>query len=987
VPSWERLKELFEGLADLAPEERVAYLDRVCGSDASMRAEIQRLLDADEKAGSFMRVPAVHWTSSTASESPAVFSPGEKVAGRFRIIRFLGQGGMGQVYQAEDEVLGGLVALKTVRPEIASDKQTFERFKQEVRLAKEVTDENVCRVYDLDHHNVPPFITMELVEGETLSARLRREGKMTMAEALPLVQHMAHGLHAAHEKGIIHRDFKPGNVMLTRTDSGEALAKVTDFGLARTAECDNTSVPGKFTGTPGYMAPELLEGARATVASDIYALGLVVYEMVTGAKPGYQRLTEPAPSPRKQVPDLDEKWESAILQCLERDPSRRFSSAAEVVRAIRGETSRFDRMEDSIRRHPAALVASAVVITLIALVRFLLPPPIGSNQETELTQVTTDSGLSTYPAISPDGKWVAYASDRSGAGNLDIWIQQIGGGEPIRLTQDPSDDYDPAFSPDGTRIVFRSERDHGGIYLVSMTGGEAQLFARGGFGPRFSPDGKWIAYWTGSPGSGFVPGSSQIYLKALSGGAPQPFHPEFSANFWPIWSPDGKQVLFVGVRKEPGEGNRKGEDWWIEAVDWWIAAVDGGPARRTGAIRALHAHEFTAPVGQDFITPNIWDSSGRQVLFSATRKDSTNIWELPLSATSGQINGPPRRRTSGTGVELHASLAEESPGRLCYDSEVLHVDVRGMPIAANTGRLRGPMQKLTQGLSYAASPSISADGTRLAFTGFRSGKWTVRMRDLATRREKILASSDRNWLRARISPDGTKVAYVNYRDEMYLVDFSRDTTEKICDRCGPPTDFSADGQRLLLESLDPPENVMTIDLASRKNSSIVDHPAHPDWILYGGRFSPDGRWIAFHASVDRSLNKKIFITPVGDGHSIGETAWVPVTDGSNVDWHVSWSPDGNLVYFLSDRDGFRCIWGQRLNHLSKQPLGAPFAVQHFHRTSQSLRELDRVDVIGMAVVRGQMVFAVGELTGGIWLSEIKAGPESWLRWFRKRVPF
>jgi serine/threonine protein kinase len=121
-----------------------------------------------------MKVPAVKWTSSTDSVSPAVFSAGEKVAGRFRIVRFLGQGGMGQVYQAEDEVLGGFVALKAIRPEIASDEQTLERFKQEVRLAKEVTHDNVCRIFDLDHHNAPPFITMELLAGETLTVRLRK---------------------------------------------------------------------------------------------------------------------------------------------------------------------------------------------------------------------------------------------------------------------------------------------------------------------------------------------------------------------------------------------------------------------------------------------------------------------------------------------------------------------------------------------------------------------------------------------------------------------------------------------------------------------------------------------------------------------------------------------------------------------------------------------------------------------------------------------
>lgn len=255
MPSWDHLKELFDEVVDLSPDERAAYLDKLCGDDAALRAELQRLLDADEQAKSFMKMPAVKWTSSTDSLSPAVFSPGEKVAGRFRIIRFLGQGGMGQVFQAEDEVLGGFVALKTMRPEIALDERTFERFKQEVRLAKDVADENVCRVFDLDHHNVPPFVTMEFVEGETLSAHLHRTGAMPAAEALSVIEQMTHGLDAVHRKGIIHRDFKPGNVMLTRTGARAARAKVTDFGLARTLEGDSTAASGHPVGTPSYMAP------------------------------------------------------------------------------------------------------------------------------------------------------------------------------------------------------------------------------------------------------------------------------------------------------------------------------------------------------------------------------------------------------------------------------------------------------------------------------------------------------------------------------------------------------------------------------------------------------------------------------------------------------------------------------------------------------------------------------------------------------------
>lgn len=270
---WQRVSELFLNLVHLSPEQRATLLDKK--GDLQLRAEVQRLLDAHDAAKSFMDEPAAPWTSSTDSLSPAVFSPGQRVVDRFLIVHFLGEGGMGQVYLARDEVLDRLVALKTIRPEIASDTRTLERFKREVKLAQQVTDEHVCRIFDLNHSNRPPFLFMEYIDGETLSSRLSsQEGVMTAEEALLLVKQMAQGLHAAHRKGVIHGDFKPGNVMLTTDGAGAPLVKITDFGLARTGQSELSKNSGGPRGTPSYMAPEQLAGGNPTIASDIYALGL-----------------------------------------------------------------------------------------------------------------------------------------------------------------------------------------------------------------------------------------------------------------------------------------------------------------------------------------------------------------------------------------------------------------------------------------------------------------------------------------------------------------------------------------------------------------------------------------------------------------------------------------------------------------------------------------------------------------------------------------
>ena len=196
-----------------------------------------------------------------------------------------------------------------------------------------------------------------------------------------------------------------------------------------------------------------------------------------------------------------------------------------------------------------------------------------TEEEATYSQLTTDSGLSSYPAISHDGRLMAYASDRSGERNLDIWLKQISGGDPIRLTRNPAEDYDPSFSADGTKIAFRSERDGGGIYVVPTLGGEEQLLVRGGFGPRFSPDGNWIAYWVGLPGSGFIPGSSQVYVKPTNGGPAKALATGLVASFWPIWAPDSKRLLLIGKPNTPEESS--------VSVDWWVVPLDRRPANES----------------------------------------------------------------------------------------------------------------------------------------------------------------------------------------------------------------------------------------------------------------------------------------------------------------------------------------------------------------------------------------------------------------------
>ena len=297
-------------------------------------------------------------------EQQPAFSPGNRIAGRYRVVRFIARGGMGEVYEVDDLELKERVALKTVRSEVGGDEIAIERFRREIQLARKVTHPNVCRIFDVSYHRPEGggaetiFLTMELLPGATLAERLRSGGPMRPEEALPIARQVAEALQAAHEVGVVHRDLKPGNVVLVEGRGG-VRAVVTDFGLARLesgAEDRGLTLTAHagVVGTPAYLAPEQIEGKEITPAVDIYAFGIVLYEMLTGKVPfigdtalstAVKRLQEAPASPRVHVPDLGKRWESAILRCLAREPSARFPTALAAVDAItqatRGEMPAF----------------------------------------------------------------------------------------------------------------------------------------------------------------------------------------------------------------------------------------------------------------------------------------------------------------------------------------------------------------------------------------------------------------------------------------------------------------------------------------------------------------------------------------------------------------------------------------------------------------------------------------------------------------------
>jgi serine/threonine protein kinase/tetratricopeptide (TPR) repeat protein len=331
---WKRIGELFAAARQRSGDSRIAFLKENCGSDQDLFQQVMALLEADD--------------SSTPDSLPTlgVLHVPEVIAGRFRIVRYIADGGMGTVYEAEDLTLKDRVALKTIRPEIASDRNTVERFKREISLGKKVTHPNVCRVYDFGVHRSESgedllFLTMQFLSGETLASRIKR-GPLPIAEALPLIEDMTDALSAAHHAEVIHRDFKSGNVILVNGRS-RISAIVTDFGLARGVRDDTSTTHIDMAGTVDYMAPEQVRGEEITPLVDIYALGVVMYEMVTGQRPfsgdsrmavALKQLNDEPRAPRDLVPQLNSNWNDAILGCLKKRPHERFQSAAEVKDAL-----------------------------------------------------------------------------------------------------------------------------------------------------------------------------------------------------------------------------------------------------------------------------------------------------------------------------------------------------------------------------------------------------------------------------------------------------------------------------------------------------------------------------------------------------------------------------------------------------------------------------------------------------------------------------
>lgn len=895
---WESIKDLFDQALSLAPVDRNVFLAKTCGGDSALRADIEGLIEHHRSTTFLDQRPSELLGSLISQDGGDVtFQIGEVIAGRFKISRFIGRGGMGEVYEAEDLELGVPIALKTLRPEISSNPEALNRFKQEVQLARRVTHCNVCRMFDIargrtnretttlnaDH----VFLTMELLEGEPLSKRLRRTGRMDVEEAWPIVRQMGEALQSAHEAGVIHRDFKPSNVLLVpmwASGADETRALVTDFGLARAAtsvlsaggehRLDSLSL-SDLLGTPAYMAPEQIAGRPATAASDIYAFGLVLYEMVTGVRPFEgttsisavaKRLAQPPPAPRTLAPALSSNWEYVILRCLELEPANRFGTIREAVDALAEGPSSVIR-----RLVPWTYAAAALSVSLVAAGLLLWTNQNNHQVSTaghlEYTRLTDFADSVVYPALSPDGHMLAMI--RGDAGLLtagDVYVKVLLSGRAEQITYDGGLKAKPVFSPDGSRIAFtHAEGWAWRTWSVPVLGGKAF---------ELLPNASGLS-WVGRHQVMFSETGNDIYMKIVTAGENRANErdvyrppPGGMAHFSSL-SPDSKWVLVVEM---------DGEGWKPCRL---VPFAGGSAGKQVGPIPSQ-------------CTDAEWSPDGQWMYFSADGGGGYHLWR--------------QRFPSGTAEQITFGATEENGIAVTPDGKSLVTAVGSQQSTIWLHTPKDERQISSEGFAY--RPSFSLDGETLYYlTRNRSRKLSGELTSIdltSDRKQELLPGIP--ILRYAMSPDSRHVAFTRADDENSAIwisplDKSPSPHQLVSSQADMPM-FSRTGEVFFVGHKGRAGHIFRIKQDGGGLQELVT-----DEIQALVSISPDGRWIVAATAANEPQRQQNVIAYSLQGaypRVLCRTCVVGTLDLVDPPL-ISWSADQKAVYFARPIERVRTI--------------------------------------------------------------------------------
>ena len=833
------------------------------------------------------------------------------LSGRYAIERELGHGGMATVWLARDLRYDRLVALKVLRAELAVSLGA-ERFLREIMLAARLQHPHIVSVYDSGevetavHPGVPIlWFTMPYIEGESLRERLRRKGPLRREEALRVAREVARGLQYAHEHGVIHRDVKPENILLTRDGS----TLVADFGIARPTD---DSSPSKLTGTgivvgtPAYMSPEQATGlADLDARTDVYALGCVLYEMLAGEPPFSgptaqaivaKHLTQQPKFSGGAGAPIPEAIRPTLARALAKSRSDRQATAAEFAEAL-------DDTEEVARDTPRRRVALAAGAVLVGGLTALLvlratesdsagrAPGAGSSGGTvasgfarKLAQLSFGEGLEEWPAWSPDGKLLAYVAEVDGFRQL--FVRPMSGGSDRQLTQGRRDHIQPAWSPDGARIAFvrgatatgklePSEAD--GYYfegaelwtLELSSGREAKLFDNG-FNPSYSPDGQRLAF------DALLAGGQRVWVADTRGRNPRQMTSDSSeavVHTQPRWSPDASKLLFRRIEKTKSD----------------IAVADTG----TRAIMLL-TDDYV------FDTDPTWAPDGRSIYFSSYRGGGLNLWRVPVGPT-GAPAGPAEQLTTGAGEDVQSTLAPDGR-RLAFAVRGIHSDLWRLPVSPETGRTTGMPEAVLVTSRVESRGAWSPDGRRTAFNSDRTGEMNIWLRDSSGDVRQITSGPGGDY-QPTWSPDGSALVFFSARGgntDIWRIGLSDSSLARLTDDPALDTNpfYSPDGKHIAFVSDRSGRSevwLMKSDGSEQRQLAEVGCWGH--FLLW----TRDGRAVVFRGAADRQSD--VFRVDVASGDV---STLPPITSGG----HMSFSPSESLIM---DVRGHKVLWAHPVN--------------------------------------------------------------------------